>query len=224
VEFAVLCHLDDGELDVDVLHLQLHPLQTMAADTSNQQHAALQAHLFPSFSALDIQANAKQRGRLNKTKMRAHKLRNRLHQWEDKLEEKTPFKGALGLPRAMPDMRFEQSYLATIRGFVHELRPEESTDEKRAVEQARGKDGAPSDLAEEITTTKPPKVVATLHRTPEPELWVGNLKVDWYPLFWVTFRDQVMSPLVQGTVWGLAGLVLAQVRTLIFANRRIGRT
>ena len=33
-----------------------------------------------------------------------------------------------------------------------------------------------------------------------------------FPILYVTVRDQLLSPLVQGAVWGLGGLLLTQVR------------
>ncbi|KAE8234293.1 hypothetical protein CF326_g667 [Tilletia indica] len=192
---------------------------TSASVTADSQRPPLQSHLFPSFSALNIHGDAdknnKNSSRLKRTKARAHKLRNKLHEWEDK--------SPLGLPRAMPDMRFEQSYLATIRGFMHELQPEEGEEEKRAVREDRH--GTDDHDAEGEKTEggreKEHRVVATVSRTSEPELWLGNLKVEWYPLLWVTFRDQIISPLVQGTVWGLAGLALAQTRSFMMERRRL---
>ncbi|KAK0519784.1 hypothetical protein OC835_007418 [Tilletia horrida] len=221
-------------------------LQSVMAESS-QPHAALQSHLFPSFSALSIHdaagahgksrnSNSSKKSRLQRTKVGAHKLRTKLHEWEEKLEQETHIRAPLGLPRAMPDMRFEQSYLATVRGFVHELRPEDTAEEKHAVLESRAEGDAPPDEA--IFNEKQgsgnsdeerlPKVVATVTRTPEPELWLGNLKIDWYvlsryPLVWVTFRDQVVSPLIQGTVWGLAGLMFAQTRAFILDQRRLAR-
>ncbi|CAD6916298.1 unnamed protein product [Tilletia controversa] len=198
----------------------------MADAAGDSQRPPLQSALFPSFSALNIHDdNDKKNKRLARTKARAHKIRTKLHEWEDK----SPL-GAL--PRAMPDMRFEQSYLATIRGFVHELTPEEGEQEKRAVREDRhGSHPDPADGAEEEEKKKTRKggakgddehkVVATVSRTSEPELWLGNLKIEWYPLLWVTFRDQIVSPLVQGAVWGIAGLALAQTRAFMLDRRRI---
>lgn len=62
-------------------------------------------------------------------------------------------------------MRFEQSYLASIRGFVHELDPEEAQEEKQ---EAKGEKDAASST---IVKGKGPKG--------EPELWIGRLRIDW---------------------------------------------
>ncbi|KAK0547635.1 hypothetical protein OC846_004775 [Tilletia horrida] len=155
-------------------------------------------HLFPSFSALNIHADNEQhpQGRRSgrreriarRAKAQAHKIRTQLHSLEDQIEhvaDEHHLPSPLGgLPRAMPDMRFEQSYLATIRKFVHELTPEEGEAEKLAVAQGDVQPGTSDDvgvtdsMTEKHTQDSAPKVVATLTKTPEPELWLGNLKID----------------------------------------------
>lgn len=71
----------------------------------------------------------------------------------------------------LPDLRFEQSYLATIRGFLHEDRPSASNDEF-----SEKQDGSEKGEAEdhhhkvEITHSK---------AKDEHELWLGNLRVEW---------------------------------------------
>lgn len=51
------------------------------------------------------------------------------------------------------------------------------------------------------------------------------------PLLYVTFRDQLLSPLVQGAMWGIVGLCLTQgkgaLKAFLFAprsQRRQGRS
>ena len=41
-----------------------------------------------------------------------------------------------------------------------------------------------------------------------------------FPIFYVTVRDQLLSPLVQGAVWGLGGLLLTQLRQYISARAK----
>lgn len=43
------------------------------------------------------------------------------------------------------------------------------------------------------------------------------------PLLWVTFRDQLLSPLVQGAVWGLVGVSIAQFRSYYIASRQLNQ-
>lgn len=70
------------------------------------------------------------------------------------------------LPQVIPDLRFEQSYIASIRGFIHELEPEQAAQEKA---RAGGEDADGQEKA----------VVEARGPRGEPELWVGRLRVDW---------------------------------------------
>lgn len=83
---------------------------------------------------------------------------------------------------AVPDLRFEYSYLRSVRAYVHIERLEASghRDEK-------GKGVARDD--ETLALLEPREVVT----------------VQWGKIIWITMRDQVISPLLQGAVWGVAG-------------------
>lgn len=64
----------------------------------------------------------------------------------------------------LPDLRFEQSYLATIRVFLHEEHPSrDSVDDEGNVEK---------DHHHKVTVTHS----KVKH---EHELWLGNLRVEW---------------------------------------------
>lgn len=85
------------------------------------------------------------------------------------------------LPSVIPDMRFEQSYLASVRGFIHELSEEEATREKReAGGEGEGGEfvvaGRMGGAGEEKDDVKSGEEKG--HG--EPELWIGRLRVDWY--------------------------------------------
>ena len=73
---------------------------------------------------------------------------------------------------AIPDMRFEQSFLASIRGFVHEV--EHDTAEELKGERREGSGEKPKKHGE-----KKRNIVATRSRTGEPELWLGRLRIEW---------------------------------------------
>lgn len=106
------------------------------------------------------------------------------------------------LPSVIPDLRFEQSYLASIRGFIHELDPREADREKRqaAVKgEVEDDDDNNTDDIESRTLQAADEKRAGLPRkedeeTPtvilgekktgpdhhgEPELWIGRLRIDW---------------------------------------------
>lgn len=79
-------------------------------------------------------------------------------------------------PRAqrLPDLRFEQSYLRSIRPYVHVERVEP---------RELGKDEKGKGVSvEESSSTE-------------------VIQIQWGKVAWVTTRDQVISPLVQGALW-----------------------
>ncbi|KAG9121656.1 hypothetical protein FRC07_002304, partial [Ceratobasidium sp. 392] len=111
-----------------------------------------------------------------------------------------PRAGALPI-RALPDLRFEQSYLLSLKPFVH-IRSEETssiksgaraTVEKPAVEDAALAEPLGLDIAVQS---------AGVSKYGVPE------RVEWGKIAWVTTRDQVISPLLQGALWGTASLFL----------------
>ncbi|CAO1614326.1 unnamed protein product [Sympodiomycopsis kandeliae] len=125
-------------------------------------------------------------------------------------EESDPLSSFLNpqkLPQVIPDLRFEQSYIASIRGFIHELEPEEAEDEKREAIELSEKE-TPNDGK----TSRPPAIVEARSPKGEPELWIGRLRIDWLPLLKATIRDQFLSPMIQGALWGIVGLFLNQLR------------
>ncbi|GAC96692.1 hypothetical protein PHSY_004275 [Pseudozyma hubeiensis SY62] len=71
----------------------------------------------------------------------------------------------------LPDLRFEQSYLATIRNFLHEEQPSSSTAHDESEKQL------PTANAEKDHHHK----VEVTHGKVEEhhELWLGNLRVEW---------------------------------------------
>ncbi|KAL4249443.1 Mitophagy receptor Atg43 [Abortiporus biennis] len=81
---------------------------------------------------------------------------------------------------AVPDLRFEQSYLRGVRPYVH---VERIGPGKTAKQDEKGK---------AITVQE------------EPSTRREVIKVDWTNLAWITTRDQVISPLLQGALWGVA--------------------
>ncbi|CAO1637903.1 unnamed protein product [Parajaminaea phylloscopi] len=131
------------------------------------------------------------------------------------------------VPSVLPDLRFEQSYLASVRAFIHELTPQQAEAQKERVisekEGAKGSDGeedigrrAPwivTGHSEDASASDPSisKPRPSWHHG-EPELWIGRLRVDWLPLVTVTIRDQIFSPLFQGALWGVIGLFLGHAR------------
>ncbi|WWD01529.1 hypothetical protein V866_008474 [Kwoniella sp. B9012] len=101
----------------------------------------------------------------------------------------------------MPDLRFEQSYLLSIRPFLTP-RPTPTTIEKKG----------------QIEKTKPS---GTLVKTADEDRvfhWGRQVDVQWSKVLWVTLRDQVVSPLIQGALWGWATIFLASTGAVLRAN------
>lgn len=92
-------------------------------------------------------------------------------------------------------MRFEQSYLASIRGFIHELEPAQAKREKkeaiaasrrkhRSREAAEGEEVGQEELAgageaEEVGEEEAERWIEARNPKGEPELWIGRLRIDW---------------------------------------------
>lgn len=100
-------------------------------------------------------------------------------------------------PAVIPDMRFEQSYLASVRGFIHELEPAQAKREKkeaiaasrrkhRAREAAEGegvgsgeKEHGGSSEEEEVAEEEGERWIEARNPKGESELWIGRLRIDW---------------------------------------------
>lgn len=54
---------------------------------------------------------------------------------------------------------------------------------------------------------------------PESGPLMSNFSVFRLPLLYVTLRDQLVSPLLQGAIWGLAGLAFGHVRAYLALQR-----
>lgn len=108
------------------------------------------------------------------------------------------------VPSVIPDLRFEQSYLASIRPFIHELTHEEAEQQKQRVlgekrgsgtEPRHGGDGDGDDdddatpwivtgekgeaLGEKQGGSSVTKAKRPSWHHGEPELWIGRLRIDW---------------------------------------------
>lgn len=75
----------------------------------------------------------------------------------------------------LPDLRFEQSYLATIRNFLHEDKPTSSSPDEPSKfnEKQDGTDEKGEDRHDKV------EVARSNAEQSEHELWLGNLRVEW---------------------------------------------
>ncbi|KAJ3485745.1 hypothetical protein NLI96_g4747 [Meripilus lineatus] len=89
----------------------------------------------------------------------------------------------------LPDLRFEQSYLRSVRPYVN-------------VERIS---------VEELGRDEKGKAVAVEDASPREVI-----QVQWNKVLWITTRDQVISPLLQGALW--------YVSSLSFSDDRLRKT
>jgi len=83
----------------------------------------------------------------------------------------------------IPDLRFEYSYLKSIQPFVKIT---------RVGRKVQGMHEAEGGLVADEDTDSSREII----------------EIEWGRVLWVTLKDQVLSPFMQGTVWGFASLYL----------------
>lgn len=77
-------------------------------------------------------------------------------------------------------MRFEQSYLASVRGFLHEYSPSSAEEKKKEEREDDGKGGR----------GKEPDIMTSNSPTGEPEIWLGRLQIQWYVCY-VALKEDI---------------------------------
>jgi Autophagy receptor ATG43 len=102
--------------------------------------------------------------------------------------------------KSVPDLRFEQSYLASIRGFIHE------EDDQNAKAIKNSENSTPIDL-----------------KNKKSESHLLDVRTTRSSLLYLTVRDQLLSPIIQGAVFGMAGLAFGQFRNFLIARKSSGR-
>ncbi|PIL23527.1 hypothetical protein GSI_14839 [Ganoderma sinense ZZ0214-1] len=106
----------------------------------------------------------------------------------------------------VPDMRFEYSYLRSVRQYVQLERP--SASEKGKEKAADVGDGEEQEGEQE-------------QGQEEGQLGTREImQVQWGRILWITTRDQVISPLLQGALWGVAGHYLRPLGAVLGAHIR----
>ena len=97
----------------------------------------------------------------------------------------------------IPDLRFEYSYLRSVRPYVQI---------ERSTSASVSTDVHPVDPAHEYERINIPgdqKEMEGNDKTllPSPILPSEIIRVQWGKVIWITVRDQVISPLLQGALW-----------------------
>jgi hypothetical protein len=78
-------------------------------------------------------------------------------------------------------MRFEQSFLASVRGFIHEVEGEAAEEMKEERQwQEENHNGSTEKPKEKHSA---PRVMTATSPRGEPELWVGRLRIEWCVFF-----------------------------------------
>jgi len=97
----------------------------------------------------------------------------------------------------VPDLRFEYSYLKSIGKYVHRsTAPEQTIDEKAQAEDHSSLEPQREATAEDVYS------------------------IEWGWVSYITVRDQVIMPFVQGLVWGVASFYLRPLISTFMAGIR----
>jgi len=101
---------------------------------------------------------------------------------------------------ALPDLRFEYSYLKSISSVY---RQSSMVSPHRKDGSPRGKPFLSSETAPVDSTDAQPRaevpITQSLCRVP--------ISIEWEQLLWITTRDQVLSPFLQGALWYVSSLI-----------------
>ncbi|GAA5835307.1 hypothetical protein JCM3766R1_004748 [Sporobolomyces carnicolor] len=114
--------------------------------------------------------------------------------------------GKIPIP-PIPDLRYEQGILSSIRPFLH------STMTAGGGEQCETKRHEEKQETVEKVVLASSQLTATDDAKSRPsasqsEALMGPLRIEWGMVTYVLIRDQVVFPLLQGVLWGMAGIYL----------------
>ncbi|KAM0793189.1 hypothetical protein ACM66B_000660 [Microbotryomycetes sp. NB124-2] len=109
----------------------------------------------------------------------------------------------------IPDLRFEQGVLMSIRPFLHPANAStvagtaSPPSERHAEKVEAGEKGALVSQALTAEGAEQGLVVGG-----KSDIFSGPLRIEWPQVIYVIFRDQFVYPLLQGLMWGVGGLWL----------------
>jgi len=117
----------------------------------------------------------------------------------------------VALKPPIPDLRFETGYLVSIKPFIHPSPrlPSATASEHEPVYSEKGKEKEQKReegmrVAEDLSLAGD-----TTGRIGELDvtgsLFEGEISVEWGKVAWITLRDQLIFPFLQGSVWGAFG-------------------
>ncbi|KAF8317170.1 hypothetical protein DL93DRAFT_2165825 [Clavulina sp. PMI_390] len=114
-------------------------------------------------------------------------------------------RGRKGPP--IPDLRFEQSYLLSIQSFISfpaastSTKPPKSSNIDHSVGRHESMQTSEKLGLVDSGDSGQNEVIESLYGVP--------LDIRWRGVAWVTIRDQIISPLVQGALWAVIGISVA---------------
>ncbi|KAI5477224.1 hypothetical protein MNV49_006597 [Pseudohyphozyma bogoriensis] len=110
----------------------------------------------------------------------------------------------------IPDLRHEQSVLASIRPFIHRVEAEEDEGLAAEVEEAGGK----QERKEKRVKAEEKGAVVSNDLTAEgkpgggpPDIFTGPVRIEWAQVAYIIARDQILWPLLHGLAWGAGGIL-----------------
>ncbi|OAV89439.1 hypothetical protein PTTG_28690 [Puccinia triticina 1-1 BBBD Race 1] len=116
----------------------------------------------------------------------------------------------------LPDLRFEQGYLMSLMPFFHFDHAKPLDKQKQPADDSP-RSSQPYVFGQDDLV---PKEASDATSTEADNYYFGpNFRVEWKMVVYVTLRDQLLYPLIQGCLWGSASLVLSHFWR-IRANRR----
>jgi len=96
----------------------------------------------------------------------------------------------------LPDLRFEQSYLKSIAPYLHVPLP-----------PSNPSNAGGGSTAGYATTDEH----SGLDLIGTPSIYGAPISIRWSGVVWVTVRDQILNPFIQGIVWGVASMYIVPV-------------
>ncbi|KDE08211.1 hypothetical protein MVLG_01478 [Microbotryum lychnidis-dioicae p1A1 Lamole] len=130
----------------------------------------------------------------------------------------------------IPDLRYEQGILMSIRPFLHRVQPTTTTSttvipldtETILVDEDINRLRSDQERNEERKEVQEKTTMVSsaltceaakegLKKGEQTDLFAGPLRFEWGKIMYVIFRDQFIYPLLQGLVWGVGGLWIASL-------------
>jgi hypothetical protein len=130
----------------------------------------------------------------------------------------------------IPDLRFEHSYLRSLKNCLHIQFSDAQTDSKNLGESHHwsvegseyekvehrqdGSKGSDESSEPMVAIEVAPAVRGAENLLPTFKI----THIDWRNVLWITTRDQVIMPFLQGMVWGVAGTYLTPLSKRLFGK------